>query len=397
MTLFKPFFSGFFAKVVFAGPDRFAQGARMDAIATLEMLVRGGAIALLILLGVLFFRAGRGTPTGLLGMLFIVGTLSYVLASSPVIAVQLGGAILPFAVLATFNSVFLWWFATSLFDDEFRWRTWRLLPFVFLVLMVVLHRSDPDWAPRALRVGLHQSGVVLMMLHVLWLALSHRGDDLIEPRRQFRLIFAALIGATGLIIAAVEVGLTGIAPAWLTLFHASIMAAYTLGFCVWLMKPALLFEANPSETVAAGQGEGTVTAHEIGRSEPLTGALSATPDPATQHDLKRLRELMDAGAYREDGLTVGGLAAKMDLPEHQLRKLINSQLGYRNFTAFLNSYRLDEAKRLLTDPANARKQILQIALDLGYGSVGPFNRAFKSKTGQTPTEFRKESGGGSAR
>lgn len=78
------------------------------------------------------------------------------------------------------------------------------------------------------------------------------------------------------------------------------------------------------------------------------------------------------------------------MPEHQLRALINGELGHRNFSAFLNAYRLTEAKRLLADPEQARRQVLQIALDVGFGSIAPFNRAFKEATGRTPTEFRKE-------
>jgi len=34
---------------------------------------------------------------------------------------------------------------------------------------------------------------------------------------------------------------------------------------------------------------------------------------------------------------------------------------------------------------------LTIAMDLGYGSLGPFNRAFKTITGLTPSEFRRNS------
>jgi AraC-like DNA-binding protein len=40
--------------------------------------------------------------------------------------------------------------------------------------------------------------------------------------------------------------------------------------------------------------------------------------------------------------------------------------------------------------------VLTIALDLGFGSIGPFNRAFKDATGMTPTEFRRAHLGGGA-
>ena len=34
--------------------------------------------------------------------------------------------------------------------------------------------------------------------------------------------------------------------------------------------------------------------------------------------------------------------------------------------------------------------VLSIALESGFQSIGPFNRAFKAATGLTPTEFRRE-------
>jgi AraC-like DNA-binding protein len=64
-------------------------------------------------------------------------------------------------------------------------------------------------------------------------------------------------------------------------------------------------------------------------------------------------------------------------------------LGYRNFNAFLNRYRIDDAKAALSDPSHRDVQVLTIAMDAGFQSIGPFNRAFKADTGMTPTEFRR--------
>ena len=97
-------------------------------------------------------------------------------------------------------------------------------------------------------------------------------------------------------------------------------------------------------------------------------------------------------AYDEAAVIGAKLANcdELDYPEHQLRRLINGQLGYRNFSAFLNRYRIEAAMQLLADPDHVRTPILTIALDLGYGSLGPFNRAFKSATNMTPTEYRQQ-------
>jgi AraC-like DNA-binding protein len=61
----------------------------------------------------------------------------------------------------------------------------------------------------------------------------------------------------------------------------------------------------------------------------------------------------------------------------------------------VNSYRIEAAKRRLADPAEARSTVAAIAFDLGYGSLGPFNRAFRIATGSTPTEWRREALAGS--
>jgi AraC-like DNA-binding protein len=102
---------------------------------------------------------------------------------------------------------------------------------------------------------------------------------------------------------------------------------------------------------------------------------------------------MGAGeAWRREGLTIGALAEAVGVPEHRLRRLINDHLGFRNFAAFVNVRRIEAAKALLADPAKARMTVAAIAYDLGFGSLGPFNRAFKEATGVTPTEYRRGDG-----
>ena len=93
--------------------------------------------------------------------------------------------------------------------------------------------------------------------------------------------------------------------------------------------------------------------------------------------------------WLEPGLAIGTLADRLDVPEHRLRALINRRLGHRNFSAFLNTHRIAEAQRRLADPDQVDLPVLTIAMDLGYGSLAPFNRAFREAVGQTPTEFRR--------
>jgi AraC-like DNA-binding protein len=123
------------------------------------------------------------------------------------------------------------------------------------------------------------------------------------------------------------------------------------------------------------------------RDRPSRPPREAVVDHA---ELERLEQMMSVErAYRQEGLTIAALAGKLELPEYRLRQLINEGLGYRNFNAFLNHYRLEDAKAALSDPSQREVPILTIAMDAGFQSIGPFNRAFKADTGATPTEFRR--------
>ena len=93
-------------------------------------------------------------------------------------------------------------------------------------------------------------------------------------------------------------------------------------------------------------------------------------------------------AYRAEGFSIAMLAARLGEPEYRVRRAINGEMGFRNFTAFLNSFRLDEIRAALADPAQSDVPILTIALDAGFGSLGPFNRAFRDAEGMTPTDYR---------
>ena len=124
---------------------------------------------------------------------------------------------------------------------------------------------------------------------------------------------------------------------------------------------------------------------------PAEPRADGRPDAVAPALLRRLDRLMTVERiYRQEGLTIALLAAKLDVPEHRLRQAINEGLGHRNFNAFLNRYRIDEAKAALSDASQRDVPVLTIAMDAGFQSIGPFNRAFKADTGLTPTEFRRD-------
>lgn len=91
--------------------------------------------------------------------------------------------------------------------------------------------------------------------------------------------------------------------------------------------------------------------------------------------------------YLDGALTMQKLAGHLSIPPHHLSQVINQQLG-QTFNDFINSYRVEEAKQRLLDPAFKHLSLLGIAVDVGFNSKSSFNSVFKKHTNMTPSEFR---------
>ena len=92
--------------------------------------------------------------------------------------------------------------------------------------------------------------------------------------------------------------------------------------------------------------------------------------------------------YTEPDLKLQTLAKRLDISHQNLSQIINERF-HQNFSEFVNSFRVDEAKRLLIDAAHQHLTIVAIANDVGFNSKSAFNTTFKKLTKQTPTEYMK--------
>lgn len=93
--------------------------------------------------------------------------------------------------------------------------------------------------------------------------------------------------------------------------------------------------------------------------------------------------------YKDPFLDLKKLAELLSIPYYQLSQIINQHLG-KNFTEFINEYRVNEAKRLLKNPANINETIENIAYDSGFNNPSSFYAAFKKIAQTTPTKYKKE-------
>ena len=106
--------------------------------------------------------------------------------------------------------------------------------------------------------------------------------------------------------------------------------------------------------------------------------------------LTRLERLMtQEKLFLNSSLNLGEVAHKLSVVPRYLSQVIN-ELKAKNFYDYVNGYRIDEAKKLLSDPTHNSEKILSVLYDCGFNSKSVFNTVFKKNTGLTPSEFRRK-------
>jgi AraC-like DNA-binding protein len=113
-----------------------------------------------------------------------------------------------------------------------------------------------------------------------------------------------------------------------------------------------------------------------GLTEEASGAL--------HQELKRL--MAEEALYRRSDLSINDLSARLGVHPNYLSQTIN-QKEEKNFYDFVNTYRLEEFKRLVAMPKNQQFTLLSVAYDCGFSSKSSFNRYFKKASGQSPSEY----------
>ena len=359
-------------------------------LVTLDIALRGAGIALLLIVAAATLRRAHGRPAGWLGALLAVGAAAYAVCSSP------GPRdppvwFAPVLMLCTGNAAVFWLFAQAMFDDSFRLRPWHALVWLGLVVWPLAHLLGAGFTSHWLLGVLVRGAVILLALLALAQTVRGWSSDLVEGRRRLRLFILIAVALHIAVTVTVELvfGADQV-PMALHLLNSGALVAIAAIIALLLLQADLDSVLGP---VAVGPAADAVSSTSPPPSQPLAATMPEE-EPADPALLATLERLMSVDRlYRQEGLTIGVLAGRLGLPEYRLRRAINRGLGYRNFNEYLNRHRLADAKQALADPSQVDVPILTIALDSGFQSLGPFNRAFKADTGMTPTEYRKAAEG----
>lgn len=344
----------------------------------IDAFLRIGAITLLLLGSILAVRDRMCWCPTLFIVLAGIGVSVMLIGSAPE-NLGIPRSIQSTAYVLEFISiVFIWWFGLALFRDDFRlgWHHWVIFIIcgVFRVPHNVAEMTGAFSYPPLLDTFC-ESIVVCMMAHLIFTLMREGEDDLVLSRRRSRNYFVIGIVVAVLLSSFSEHGWLPIPADYVYFVKSATTFPLALWFTLWLSRLDhynLSFEQE------------TQTATKEDRVDDVV-------DPRDKELLESLIQAMEIDKiYTEPGLTIRYLAEHLKTPEHRLRVLINKGLGHRNFSAFLNSYRINAIKAEFENPEKVRIPVLTLAMDVGYNSLAPFNRAFRAIEGTTPTAYRQE-------
>ncbi len=348
-----------------------------------EIILRTAAVLILLSLAGLMLASRRRDHTPWLGALSAAAVAAFVVTSARGAESGLGVWLIPLTALCVAKAAMFWLFARGLFSDEFRLRGAHAAILGFTIAYGLwqqlvfnpLARDGVATSWERLAAAGFELWVLVLVLLTLTEAYRGLAVDLVERRRRMRILFVAGVSA----------------------FLAAAVIVQTYNLVQSTGTPGLLVMANLVLITTAGLAAlwNLILLRTASWLEPEHAtAMPAELAPLERQLLKSLKSQIECQhVYREEGLTSGALAERLGTREQVLRRVINRGLGYRNFNDFLHACRIREACERLRRAEEARLPVLSIALGVGYGSIGPFNRAFKARMGMTPTRFRQSANG----
>lgn len=291
--------------------------------------------------------------------------------------VDLGSLAIPIWIAINLTPGLFTILAFSLFQDGQKFPRWLYVVFIVQVfleepVLQILHLNliERDYLLKSVPAILQ---IILTIFAIYWTVNNCR-EDLVEERRRLRMIFLLITGIyiiTSVVLGRILATMQIVSP---------IISHMSLNLVCALLGIAGVFAMFRS---------GNHPFTEPGR--PAPPETKTAEIDRNRRDLEAIEEAFQKQhVYREGGLTVGSLAAKLAIPEYRVRRVIHQNLDYRNFNALVHDFRIKEASEYLASADNRNVPILTIALTVGYQSVNPFNRAFRELKGMSPSEFRAQ-------
>lgn len=95
----------------------------------------------------------------------------------------------------------------------------------------------------------------------------------------------------------------------------------------------------------------------------------------------------DEHIYTDSTLNREKVAEKLGISAGYVSQIVNTITG-DNFAHYINQYRVEAVKEMISDPEYGNYNLLTMGLEAGFTSKTTFFKAFKKVTGQTPNEYK---------
>jgi AraC-like DNA-binding protein len=154
-------------------------------------------------------------------------------------------------------------------------------------------------------------------------------------------------------------------------------AVYTIGY-FGIRQPEIFFYDSPPQKEL----------NEPGTKKKYAGS-TLTFELAQKYAAELVTIVQNQKIYLNSELKLVDLAEKVTIPPHHLSQVINEQLQ-KNFSDFINEFRVRELKERLLSDKYKHFTILAIGLECGFNSKAAINSIFKAYTGISPSAFRKQ-------
>ena len=158
--------------------------------------------------------------------------------------------------------------------------------------------------------------------------------------------------------------------------------ALKLGACDYILKPVNAGELERGIRRAMEQLEAARRLESIAPVPKLAGEGSALEKNSLL--MAKVKQYLQHN-YMMCNISLDSVSAILNLNASYFSAQFKRCFGI-NFVDYLTDLRIQAAKELLRDPMHSAAEIARM---VGYESPNYFARAFKKKTGITPTEFRR--------
>ena len=329
-------------------------------LSQIDLVLGAGTATLLVLLAALLFRDFRAVAAGRLATAFALGSAAHAVTASSGFAPPVTPWHAVLIAVSTGNVVVFWLFARALFDDGFKVRRWHAAPWATVVVLslinclVLVPAQTLD--PHIFAIAISVISLVFVALAV-GQTIASWSTDLVEERRRLRIFVVVATAIYAVVNAILQLlmpanGSSGV----LATANAAILAGVVIAIAYSLMRvggETIFPAAEAQPTAAAAFGE------------------SGASDRKLLNALMRLIRWSHLRDHQAPGAVLGD-----DKPDPS------------PFLAWAEAPTSLAARAAVAVVAKV-VPVITIAMDAGFQSLGPFNRAFKATTGVTPTEYRR--------